>query len=160
MAALASGWIQPGDAVSNGYSSPNPYPNVMHYFRYQFMMDPQADPAAFGLQLPLVVADARLRGVYVNGQRICSTPTTLMSYNGTVTDWGTATTVEIYALNVNTSELFGPFTAAIDPSSGAYSLASAPPFATGHYKFVARLTVPSLVLLALRRPRSNLKHEL
>ncbi|QIL72204.1 hypothetical protein G7048_18650 [Diaphorobacter sp. HDW4B] len=235
--SLASGWIPLGNFATNGLNAdymvgldgnfkPNMNPNVMYYVRFQFMMDPMADPSQFGLWFSNVDGDDRVKGVYVNGQRVrttgnandlyagladtslapsdthfqaglneivwavlnigdptnppsynaqfnnpsitglrignafvndCTpqptitppavppgilTPTTVMSYTGTVTQWGAATTVSVYVANSVTSQLYGPYTANIDPITGAYSALNAPSLPTGTYITIAMITVP------------------
>ncbi len=235
--ALASGWIPLGDpAVTNfiapyavglnGASKPNVNPNVMYFFRFQFMMDPQADPARFGLSFTTMAVDDRLRGIYVNGQRVratedqnnlalnvsdtsllppaasfktglneivwavlnvgdpgnpptfgssygnpsmvafrlggasvtdCAptptitapavppgiiTPTTPMSYTGTVTHWGSATTVDILLGDADATQLLASYKGTIDQSLGRYTLVNAPQLATGRYVTLAQLKVP------------------
>ena len=70
------------------------------------------------------------------------TPTTVMSYTGTVTEQGAATTVSVYVVNSVTLQLYGPYTANIDPITDAYSALNAESLPTGTYLTMAMVTVP------------------
>ncbi|QNP49576.1 hypothetical protein [Diaphorobacter aerolatus] len=48
-------------------------PNVMYFFRYRFMMDPQADASRFSLMFGDLQADDALKGVYLNGKLVRTT---------------------------------------------------------------------------------------
>ncbi|MBF5007653.1 hypothetical protein [Diaphorobacter caeni] len=234
--SFESGWIALGGTTLapwmvglNGSDKPNVNPNVMYYYLYQFNMDPQADPAQFGMTFGDYAFDDRVKGIYLNGTLIqttsdpssltatiaslsllpptanfqaglneiviailnigdpanpplylspignpsitalrlgraqisdCTPPPTAspplppvppggmltsnsaISYAGTVTNWGTATTVDVYVQNVDTSQLSGPYVATIDPITGTYTYANAPNLPAGHYLTQALMTIP------------------
>ena len=59
--------------------------NLTYYFRYRFNLAPTVDPATYKLRIANLAADDRIVGVYLNGKRMATAPSTPLALGGGIT---------------------------------------------------------------------------